>query len=148
MKHGNTPNVTVCEGHSVSHRSVRSSVTQESSYDGSLTVWFSTHGMCFGLPVRIIVKHPGSAHGKLMKPPSICSRALAPGNVVTVCFWPVTVGFEHTGAFRSPVVNSDTCCFNSHSLYSHALRPWNLNVICAKISRFYICRFAVTNASM
>jgi hypothetical protein len=54
--------------------------------------------MCFGLPVRIIVKHPGSAHGKLTKPPSSCSRALAPGNVVTVCF-------EHTGAWDPHVIS-------------------------------------------
>lgn len=54
--------------------------------------------MCFGLPVRIIVKHPGSAHGKLTKPPSSCSRALAPGNDVTVCF-------EHTGAWDPHVIS-------------------------------------------
>lgn len=71
-----------------------------------------------GHAVRKIVKHPGSAHGKPMKPPYVCYRAVVLGNVVTVWILPVPWCFWCTGAIPSLVMRNHVSCTSYYGPYS------------------------------
>lgn len=60
--------------------------------------------MVHNVPVRFCLFLTGNVLGKVMKPPSVRYRGLAPGNSVPVGFWLLPVRFWHTGAFQSLVV--------------------------------------------